>query len=67
MFMPNSFSFKSVSENDICVINNIDSSKAYQKDNIPPSILQANVDIMNFADDNSLYNTNLSISKVIEN
>ena len=38
MFMPNSFSFKSVSENDIiCVINNIDSSKAYQKDNIPPS------------------------------
>ena len=47
MFMPNSFSFKSVSENDIiCVINNIDSSKAYQKDNIPPSILKANVDII---------------------
>ena len=45
--MPNSFSFKSVSENDnICVINNIDSSKAYQKDNIPPSILKANVDII---------------------
>ena len=47
MFMPNSFSFKSVSENDIiCVINNIDSSKAYQKDNIHPSILKANVDII---------------------
>ena len=45
--MPKSFSFKSVSENDIiCVINNIDSSKAYQKDNIPPSILKANVDII---------------------
>ena len=29
-----------------CVINNIDSSKAYQKDNIPPSILKANVDII---------------------
>ena len=47
MFMPNSFSFKFVSENDIiCVINNIDSSKAYQKDNIPPSILKADVDII---------------------
>ena len=47
MLMPNSFTFKSVSENDIiCVINNIDTSKAYKKDNIPPSILKANVDII---------------------
>ena len=47
LFMPNSISFKSFSENDIiCVINNIDLSKAYQKDNIPPSILKANVDII---------------------
>ena len=32
MFMPNSFSFKSVSENDIiCVINNIEYSSKYTK------------------------------------
>ena len=45
--MPNSFSFNFVPENAVTnVINNIDSSKAYKKDNIPPSILKANVDIV---------------------
>ena len=45
--MPNSFSFNSVPENAVTnVINNIDSSKAYQKDNIPSSILKANVDFI---------------------
>ena len=45
--MPNSFSFNFVPENAVTnVINNIDSSKEYQKDNIPPSILRANVDII---------------------
>ena len=36
-FQEDSFYFHVVSENDVCrVIRNIDSSKAYQKDNIPP-------------------------------
>ena len=42
-FMSNSFSFNFVPENAVTkVINNI----ADQKDNIPPSILKANVDII---------------------
>ena len=42
-----SFSFLAVSENDVCrVIRNIDSSKAYQKDNIPPKILNENADVL---------------------
>ena len=38
-FTSNNFSFQFVSENDVYrVINNIDSSKSYQKNNIPPSV-----------------------------
>ena len=45
--MTNSFSYNYVPVIAvISVINNIDSSQAYQKENIPPSsILKANVDI----------------------
>ena len=36
-----------MSENDVCrVIKNIDSSKAYQKDNIPPKILKENANVL---------------------
>ena len=46
-FQKDSFSFLAVSENDVCrVIRNIDSSKAYQKDNIPPKILKENADVL---------------------
>ena len=46
-FQEDSFYFQVVSENDVCrVIRNIDSSKAYQKDNIPPKILEENADIL---------------------
>ena len=46
-FQEDSFSFFVVSENDVCpVIKNNDSSKAYQKDNIPPKILKENVDVL---------------------
>ena len=45
-YTENNFSFEHISELNIhSVINNIDSSKAYQKENIPPQILQDNVDI----------------------
>ena len=46
-FQEDSCSFLVVSENDVCrVIKNIDSSKAYQKDNIPPKILKENADVL---------------------
>ena len=42
----NNFSFDLVSDLDIQnVINKIDSSKAYQKGNIPPQIININADI----------------------
>ena len=41
----NVFSFKHVSDLNIHVINNVDSSKVYQKDNTPPIPLKANHDI----------------------
>ena len=40
------FSFEYISENDmLMVIQNLNSSKAYQKDNIPPKLLKKNKDI----------------------
>ena len=46
-FQEDSFYFQVVSENDVCrVIRNSDSSKAYQKDNIPPKILKENADVL---------------------
>ena len=46
----NSFSFEFISESSIhSIIINIDSSKAYQNDNIPPQILKDNVDICKMA------------------
>ena len=46
-FQEDSFYFQDVSENDVCrVIRNIDSPKAYQKDNIPPKILKENADVL---------------------
>ena len=45
-YSENSFSFDFISESSIhSIISNIDSSKAYQRDNIPPQILKENVDI----------------------
>ena len=45
-YSDNKFSFDLISDSDIQnVINTIDSSKAYQKGNIPPQILKINVDI----------------------
>ena len=45
--MPNNFSFQLVSDDDVSrVINDIDSSKEYQKNNIPPSLLKVNVDVI---------------------
>ena len=42
----NNFSFRPISQQDIhVIINNIDSSKAYQKENIPPRNLKDNTDI----------------------
>ena len=45
--MPNlTFNFQSVSEKDmLCMIQSIDSTKAFQKNDIPPNILKANEDI----------------------
>ena len=49
-YSENVFSFEPISELDIhSVISNIDSSKAYQKENIPPQILKDNVDICTIA------------------
>ena len=40
------FSFEYISENDmLMVMQNLDSSKAFQKDNIPPKLLKKNKDI----------------------
>ena len=46
--MPNlRFNFQSVSENDmLCMIQSIDSTKAFQKNDIPPNILKAIEDIV---------------------
>ena len=45
-FTPNTFSFRSVSEDDVGkAIKTLDSSKAYQVNNIPPKLLQDNADI----------------------
>ena len=45
-YAKNSFSFDFISESSIhSIISNIDSSKAYQNNNIPPQILKDNVDI----------------------
>ena len=45
-YSDNNFSFDLISDSDIQnVINTIDSSKAYQKGNIPPQIPKINVDI----------------------
>ena len=45
----NSFNFDPISESSIYyIISNIDSAKAYQKDNIPPQILKDNVDICSY-------------------
>ena len=45
-YLNNNFSFTPISQQNIHEItNNIDSSKAYQKENIPPKILKDNVDI----------------------
>ena len=41
----NNFSFTPISQQDIHdIINNIDSSPAYKKENIPPKILKDNID-----------------------
>ena len=43
----NRFSFLFVSETDVCiVIRNVNSSKAYQKENIPPKVLKENTDVL---------------------
>ena len=45
-FSKENFSFKHVSAGTVLeIINSIDSSKAYQKDNIPPTILQQNSEL----------------------
>ena len=45
-FTQGKFSFQDVAESDISlVIKNIDSSKSYQKENIPPKLLKENNDI----------------------
>ena len=45
-FLKDEFSFLHVSDDIVVkVINSIDSSKAYQKDNIPPNILKQNNEI----------------------
>ena len=45
-YSENSFSFDFISESSIhSTISSIDSSRAYQRDNIPPQILKENVDI----------------------
>ena len=47
-YSDNNFSFDLISDSEIQnVINTIDSSKAYQKGNIPPQILKINVDMFN--------------------
>ena len=45
-YSDNNFSFNPICESNMQnIINNIDSSKSYQKENIPPKILKDNVDI----------------------
>ena len=45
--MSNSFSFQLVSDDAVSmVIIDMDSAKAYQKNNIPPSLLKVNVDVI---------------------
>ena len=45
-FANSCFSFQHISEKHIQnIVNNLDSSKAYQKDNIPPKLLQMSSDI----------------------
>ena len=45
----NSFNFEPIPESSIYdITSNIDSAKAYQKDNIPPQILKDNVDICSY-------------------
>ena len=40
------FNFKPISEEDMTyMIQSVDTSKAFQKDDIPPNILKANIDI----------------------
>ena len=53
-------SFHIVSQNDVYrVIKNIDSSKAYQKNNIPPKVLKDNADVLSsFIHDNINQNIN---------
>ena len=51
-YAKNSFSFDFISESSIhSIISNIDSSKAYQNNNIPPQILKDNVDICTVSSD----------------
>ena len=46
-YMLNNFSFQFVSDDVVSmVINDMDSSKTYQKNNIPPSLLKVNVDVI---------------------
>ena len=48
-YSQNSFNFEPISESRIYdITSNIDSAKAYQKDNIPPQILKDNVDICSY-------------------
>ena len=45
--MPNSFSFQFLSDDVVSMVtNDMDSSKAYQKNNILPSLLKVNVDVI---------------------
>ena len=64
-FQANNVSLFIVSEYDVCtVIKNVDSSKAYQKDNIPPKVLKENSDVVSrFLKDDM----NLNIGKFPEN
>ena len=69
----NDFDFKFVTDIDIhSVINTIDSSKAYKKDNIPPKFLKENVDIcelvfssdINHCIENGKFPSNLKIADI---
>ena len=45
-FIRNSFSFQNVVDDDVFeIINNLNTSKAYQKNNIPPKFLKDNADV----------------------
>ena len=72
-FLPSIFSLQCVSETDVnWVIQHIESSKAYQKDNIPPKVLKANADIctslicedINFNINNGTFPTNLKCADI---